>query len=261
MPRLDERFGMAGRRALARLGGLAAVDAQAWESVLAPIERGLLGGDEGGGGGRLTVEASALLEQHVGVQARLVRRWAARLGVALDYRQTQSVLRFVRSAKSGAAFAPRAGLLVTRDFDHVAFSRPDDACGSDEISGELQISDVADGSGRVALGSRRFAVRWSTQLLEPSSTGWVEHFSSELRYPARVRAWRPGDRVLFDFGSKKLKKLFGEARVPVRVRETVPVLVDSEDRVLWVPGLARSRLALPAEGEVAMAIRFEEEDS
>ena len=113
----------------------------------------------------------------------------------------------------------------------------------------------------MALGSREYSVQWAAGEPAPSGRGWVGRFSSELRYPVRVRAWRPGDRVSFDYGSKKLKKIFGEARVPVRERGSVPVLVDSEDRVLWVPGLARSRLALPLGGEATITICLEEEAS
>jgi hypothetical protein len=43
-----------------------------------------------------------------------------------------------------------------------------------------------------------------------------------------------------DYGSKKLKKLYAEARVPASERSRRPVLVDRADHVLWVPGLARS---------------------
>lgn len=39
-------------------------------------------------------------------------------------------------------------------------------------------------------------------------------------------------------GTRKLKKLFNEQRIPAGERARVPVLVDSSDRVLWVAGVA-----------------------
>ena len=50
------------------------------------------------------------------------------------------------------------------------------------------------------------------------------------------------------YGSKKLKKIFGEKRVALEERSRVPVVVDGKERILWIPGVARSSLLLP-EGE------------
>ena len=41
-------------------------------------------------------------------------------------------------------------------------------------------------------------------------------------------------------GTKKLKKLLIEAKVPASRRAQTPVVVDAEGEVLWVPGLART---------------------
>jgi tRNA(Ile)-lysidine synthase len=255
LPRLDEGFGEAGRRALARLGRLSAVDAEAWGSVLDMIEAELvLQRDDG----QLVVALESFLAHHSGVQTRLVRRFAGQFGVSLDARQTETVTGFVSTARSGASMSPRAGFQVTREFECVVFSAPR---GLTEGDPQLQIVGAASGSGRVSVGLRSFAVRWGAGDPEPGGADWVERFSSELQYPVRVRAWRPGDRMHFDFGSKKLKKIFGEARVPVRARGSVPVLLDSANRVLWVPGLARSRWAPPAGGESGITICVKEEEA
>jgi hypothetical protein len=44
-----------------------------------------------------------------------------------------------------------------------------------------------------------------------------------------------------------------EARVPFRERDGYPVLVRS-DEILWVPGVCRSRNAVPRAGEPAVRI-------
>jgi tRNA(Ile)-lysidine synthase len=47
------------------------------------------------------------------------------------------------------------------------------------------------------------------------------------------------------YGSKKLKKIFGEKRVGLEERSRAPVVVDGREQVLWIPGVARSSLLLP----------------
>jgi tRNA(Ile)-lysidine synthetase-like protein len=63
----------------------------------------------------------------------------------------------------------------------------------------------------------------------------------------------PGDRVRTAGGTKSLKKLFGERRVPRRERHATPVLADAGGRVLWVAGLARA-LPAPRDGERVLTI-------
>ena len=56
------------------------------------------------------------------------------------------------------------------------------------------------------------------------------------------------------YGSKKLKKIFGEKRVAMEERSRVPVVVDGKERVLWIPGLARSSLLLPGAEDDALML-------
>jgi tRNA(Ile)-lysidine synthase len=56
------------------------------------------------------------------------------------------------------------------------------------------------------------------------------------------------------YGSKKLKKIFGEKRVSLEDRSRVPVVVDGKERVLWIPGVARSSLLLPGAEDDALML-------
>ena len=55
-----------------------------------------------------------------------------------------------------------------------------------------------------------------------------------------VRNWQPGDliRPAGLGGRKKLQDVFVDAKVPRPERRQLPLLADTEGRVLWVPGLA-----------------------
>ena len=51
-----------------------------------------------------------------------------------------------------------------------------------------------------------------------------------------------------------MKKLLLEARVPRTERESVPLVVDAEGDVLWVPGVARAAVASAADGALTIGI-------
>ena len=56
------------------------------------------------------------------------------------------------------------------------------------------------------------------------------------------------------YGSKKLKKSFGEKRVGLEERSRAPVVVDGRERVLWIAGVARSSLLLPGVEDDALIL-------
>lgn len=67
--------------------------------------------------------------------------------------------------------------------------------------------------------------------------------SKDIKLPIYVRNKRDGDRIniLGLNGSKKLKDVFINEKVPKSKRGNYPVVVDSNDIVLWIPGLKKSK--------------------
>jgi tRNA(Ile)-lysidine synthase len=63
-----------------------------------------------------------------------------------------------------------------------------------------------------------------------------------------VRNFRPGDQIqpLNMGGHKKVKDLFIDAKVPLSIRATWPLLV-AKKNVLWIPKYARSEIARVSE--------------
>ncbi|MBR6916747.1 MAG: tRNA lysidine(34) synthetase TilS, partial [Clostridia bacterium] len=51
-----------------------------------------------------------------------------------------------------------------------------------------------------------------------------------------IRNRRPGDKYFYKGHHRRLKELLREAGVPIRERETLPLICDG-DGILWVPGL------------------------
>ena len=67
--------------------------------------------------------------------------------------------------------------------------------------------------------------------------------SSEVLLPLRVRTKRVGDRINIKgmLGSKKIKDIFINEKIPTSERNVYPVVVDSSGKVVWLPGLKKSK--------------------
>ena len=70
-------------------------------------------------------------------------------------------------------------------------------------------------------------------------------------FPLTIRNRRPGDRIRFPYGSKKLKTLFIDQKVPQSERETIPLVFARTGDLLWIPGYYRKRL-LPGEKSLTL---------
>lgn len=67
--------------------------------------------------------------------------------------------------------------------------------------------------------------------------------SKNLKLPLYIRNRIPGDYIEQKGlnGKKKIKEIFIENKIPVPLRDSYPILVDSEDKIIWIPNLKKSK--------------------
>lgn len=67
--------------------------------------------------------------------------------------------------------------------------------------------------------------------------------SKNIKLPLYLRNKKEGDYIeLFGLqGKKKIKDIFIEKKIPNSIRNTYPLLVDSNDNILWIPFLKKSK--------------------
>lgn len=67
--------------------------------------------------------------------------------------------------------------------------------------------------------------------------------STEVKLPLRVRTRKPGDKIHIKgmVGSKKINDIFIDEKIPTQERDLWPIVVDSNNQVVWLPGLKKSK--------------------
>ena len=67
--------------------------------------------------------------------------------------------------------------------------------------------------------------------------------SKEIALPLHVRTKLEGDKMKVKgmLGSKKIKDIFIDEKIPLKEREIHPIVVDSNDTIVWIPGLKKSK--------------------
>jgi tRNA(Ile)-lysidine synthase len=66
--------------------------------------------------------------------------------------------------------------------------------------------------------------------------------ADKIVLPIKIRTRRIGDRMTLKgmSGTKKLKDMFIDGKIPIQDRDSWPVITDGIDNILWLPGLKRS---------------------
>jgi tRNA(Ile)-lysidine synthase len=229
---------------LLRLSRYAARTERAWRSLLGSLETEIFLG-----GSRESVQLARgkLLEYDAEIRARLLRSGLRRLGVVPGQSATRAVLRFIAEGTSGSGYDVAAGIRVERAYDVIRITRVPTAASNQDVI----IGGCVQGTGEARIGGLSWRVFWTTSR----TTDAGERFDCRaVKFPVTVRAWLAGDRMRMSYGSKKLKKLFAERRIPFNERAMLPVVVDADNHVLWVPGVARSSAAEPADETAALTI-------
>ena len=68
--------------------------------------------------------------------------------------------------------------------------------------------------------------------------------SKEIKLPLYLRKRNSGDvMIVKNLGRKKVQDIFINSKIPSYKRESYPLLVDSDDNILWIPGVKKSKFA------------------
>lgn len=177
---------------------------------------------------------------------------AARAGVTLDRRGTLRLAQFTTSGAPGARIQLSGGVevyrhrdasgdgfvfrrAIRRSFSHVQLP----------LAGVVQFgawrfrpaSSVADGGA-----SGHLAETPNDPRRVRSEDAWAADLPADR--PLTVREWRPGDRMRPGplRPARRVKRFFGDARIPSPSRSGWPVVL-ADDEIVWIPGVRRARAA------------------
>jgi tRNA(Ile)-lysidine synthase len=256
IPLLEQEVNPAARRNLARLAANAAEEREALEVLLRPYLDETVRRD----GHDVVVDRDRVRGYPAPLASLVVREALRRAGHRASRAGTEATVAFISNAPSGRCMPLGDGLQLCLEFGAARLGRGA-AAGEDR---PLRIDRPAGdepGGGVAVVGGRTFRARWTIERSEErAGAGDGERLDLEaLRFPLTLRGWLPGDRIAMAGGTRKLKKVFGERRVPRSERGRLPVLADAAGEVVLVAGLVRTVRAAPRAGADALVVFIQDD--
>ena len=214
------------------------------------------------------------------VSGRVIRKLC---GGSLSYRHVRAVLQLCSRGRPSAKLS-LPGMTVRKEYDHIVFSRgrkamadgfepvhPKDGdcvhipglslkftCKSVIYDDIMLSANGRDASSLTNHFAQCCGATAEHDIINKSLTSFKFKYV-DLCGKMTVRPRREGDSIkLFgQNGTKTLKKLFIERRIPADKRAQIPVVAD-DSGVLAVYGMGRGDRAVPKKGDLTLLLDFEE---
>lgn len=95
-----------------------------------------------------------------------------------------------------------------------------------------------------------------------NNSNYVTYLNSkDLKMPLIVRTRRDGDKMEVKNlgGSKKIKDILIDEKIAKEIRDTLPVVCDSDNTIIWLPGVKKSKYDLKNREMCDIILLYEEE--
>ena len=151
--------------------------------------------------------------------------------ILLNDRHINLLESLIKGNKKNTSINLPNGVIAIREYDSFYLRKE-----MDELTTyEIEISD------NVELPNHKCIKRVETSL--DNSNNVCRLSSSDVKLPLIVRTRKIGDKINVKGmeGSKKVKDIFINSKIKREDRDLWPVVVDSLDRIVWIPGLKKSK--------------------
>ena len=146
-------------------------------------------------------------------------------------RHVKLILNLLKSKKSNSRICLPHNVEVIKSYNEVVFTN--------------EVKEVIDYNMEVT----KYSILPNGHKLEivdeiDSNNNFVCRLNSEeITPPLYVRTRKFGDKMYLKKmdGARKVKDIFIDCKVPLEDRDKWPVVVDSNDRILWLPGIKKSK--------------------
>ena len=91
------------------------------------------------------------------------------------------------------------------------------------------------------------------------SSNYVIHLDSKLlKLPLKVRNYKPGDKMTIKNmnGHKKISDIFTDEKIDIRKRAGYPVVIDSDNQIIWLPGIKKSSFDTKKDGKYDIILEY-----
>jgi len=200
------------------------------------------------GRGEFNICISDFSEHHEAIRRRIMKCLLERLsphGKGIGFKHVNAALGLISSDRPGAYVNLPCGIEARREYDTLVISRKTKGEDNNPNRGchDLYYEVTPPASVKMAELGKMMIFEFAESPIDVRRNTRDAVFMDYDRIclPLIIRTVRPGDRIqpLGMRGTKKIKSVLIDEKIPLRRRKEIPLLLDQE-AVLWIAGLRLS---------------------
>ncbi len=163
-------------------------------------------------------------------------------------KHTEQIMKLIKSDKSNASVNLPNGYVAIKTYNRFKIEHNKEW---QTFSYVLEGDEVKIPSGKIRVIKK-----------SASKSNYVIKLCSEdIKLPIIVRSRRNGDKMIVKRmkGTKKVKDIFIDEKVPMYKRDIFPIVTDSDNNILWLPGVKKSKFDVESSGFCDIILQYEEE--
>ncbi len=150
--------------------------------------------------------------------------------IQIDDRHVDLVLKAIYAKKASLSYNLPNDYLVVKEYNKVYFKKLID----DIMPYDIELNDEVDVSGMIIK---------KVYDCDTDGNDVLRINKSDVVLPLRVRSRHDGDRMTIKNmeGTKKVSDILIDSKVPLNKRDGYPIVVDSSDKIIWIPKIKKSK--------------------
>lgn len=158
-----------------------------------------------------------------------------------------SIINLINNTKDNAQIDLPNNIIVLKEYGYIKFKKIDELVFSDYEYTLIDEVEVEDGIIKLVKES------------DDTSNYCIRLNSNDIKLPLIVRNRRNSDRIQIKNlnGTKKINDIFIDCKIDKEKRNSLPIVVDSNNTVVWIPGIKKSNLDIPINNSYDIIVKYE----
>lgn len=157
-----------------------------------------------------------------------------------------SIINLIKNKNNSQIDLPN-NIVVIKEYDYIKFKKTDELVFNDY---EYTLIDEVNVNGGIIK---------IVDKSDDTSNYCIRLNSKDIKLPLIVRNRRDSDKIKVKNlnGTKKINDIFIDCKINKEERNTLPIVVDSNNMVVWIPGIKKSNLDIPINNSYDIIVKYE----
>lgn len=175
------------------------------------------------------IDNLAFIKLDIAIKHEIIALLLESKDIQTSYKKIMQICLFIENDKPNSFFCLNKVHVLQKKYNQTLL---------EEICATSPFHIVAEKEGTYCLPNHNSII--ITRKMPKNNKKYLKLCYNNIAWPITIRNRRDGDFINFKYGTKKIKNLFIDLKIPKNVRESLPIILDRNNKVLGIPGITNS---------------------